>query len=183
MKKSVLLAGVAALVLAGTIPLFAQSDAEAHKAKLDDIRKLLDLNGGAASARDVMQQMSTNMSRMMPQVPPEFWDEFMKEVNPQELIDLSVPVYDKYLEHDDVKALIAFYETPAGKKLASVQPKIGLECMQAGQQWGMAIGQRVAKKLQERDAREREERRQKMQKDREEKEQEKKPAEPKKEGY
>src|SRR5947209_6161408 len=122
MKTSrILAAAAAALAIAVAVPIFAQSEADDHKAKLEDIHKLLDLNGGAGAAKDAMTQMSGSMAKAMPQVPQEFWDEFMKEVNAQELIDLSVPVYDKYLTHGDVKELIQFYETPAGKKLASVQ--------------------------------------------------------------
>jgi hypothetical protein len=163
MKTTKLLAAAAALAVAVAIPIFAQSDDADHQAKLDDIRKLLDMNGGAATAKDTIAQMSGSMARAMPQVPKEFWEEFTKELDPKELVELSVPSYDKYLTHDDVKELVKFYETPAGKKLASAQPKIALESMQAGQQWGMALGQKVARKLQERQAREREEQRRKQQ--------------------
>jgi hypothetical protein len=62
---------------------------------------------------------------------------------------MAVPSYEKYFTHADIKELIRFYESPIGKKLISVQPKIMQECMVAGQEWGRKLGEKVAKKLQE----------------------------------
>ena len=43
--------------------------------------------------------------------------------------------------------LIAFYDTPLGKKLSTVQPQITLESMSVAQQWAAEIGQKVASKI------------------------------------
>jgi hypothetical protein len=82
-------------------------------------------------------------------VPQKFWDDVQKEFNPEAMIQLIIPIYDKHLTHDDVRGLIAFYQSPLGRKMSAVLPQITQESMQAGQQWGMQIAQRVQKRLQE----------------------------------
>ena len=63
-----------------------------------------------------------------------------------EMIELVVPIYDKYLTHDEIKIIITFYETPVGKKMIAVLPQIMQESMAAGQQWGKEIGERVVER-------------------------------------
>ncbi|NEW84922.1 MAG: DUF2059 domain-containing protein, partial [Mariniphaga sp.] len=50
-----------------------------------------------------------------------------------------IPVYKKHFTQDDVKAIIAFYESPAGNKLAEKTPLIAVEAMQSSQAWGMGL--------------------------------------------
>jgi uncharacterized protein len=117
--------------------------------KVKDIRKLLKITGSGELGAQVMGQMIGNMKKSMPQVPEKFWGDFMKEVHTEELIDLIVPVYDRNLNHDDIKELIRFYESPTGKKFVSVLPKITQESMGVGEKWGRDLAQKVIAKLQE----------------------------------
>jgi len=83
-------------------------------------------------------------------VPKEFWDEFTVEVNKDainQLVKLVLPIYQKHLTEADLLGVIAFYETPSGKKFAEKTPLITQESMLAGQEWGKQIGQRVVDKL------------------------------------
>jgi hypothetical protein len=118
-------------------------------AKERDIRKFLKITGSAELAEQTMRQMVDLYRRQMPQVPAKFWDDFLAEAKGADLLDLLVPVYDQNLSHDDIKALIAFHESPAGKRYTAALPKITAESQAAGEKWGMALGQRVLKKLQE----------------------------------
>ncbi len=144
----ILVAAFFATVGTGTLG-FAQSKVAETAGKREDIEKLLRVTGSAQMGIQVMNQMIESMKTAMPQVPAEFWSEFQKEVDPDELTQLVVPVYDRYLTHDDVKQLIAFYETPAGKKLVSVQPSIVKDSMRAGETWGQQVARRVLSRLEE----------------------------------
>jgi len=115
--------------------------------KQKDIRKLLKITGSGELGTQVMGQMIGNMKKAMPQVPDKFWNDFMKEVHTEELVDLIVPVYDRNLTHDDVKELIRFYESPTGKKFVSVLPKITQESMTVGEKWGRDLAMKVMTKL------------------------------------
>ena len=62
---------------------------------------------------------------------------------------MAVPIYAKYLTHEEIKDLLRFYESPSGAKFVSVLPQITQESMLAGQTWGANIGERALRKLQE----------------------------------
>ena len=145
MKKFALIAFFPLLLLSIVpFPALAQTNT-----KIQDIHKMLVLSGSGKNAIQVMRQMLRYQQEANPEVPKEFWEEFMNEVDPNELIELIAPIYARYFSHEDVKAMIRFYESPVGKKLVSVQPLITRDSMSAGQQWGMAIGRKIARKLQE----------------------------------
>jgi hypothetical protein len=116
--------------------------------KQKDIRKLLKMTGSGELGTQVMTQMIGSMKKAMPNVPEKFWNDFMKEVRTDELVDLIVPVYDRNLTHEDVKELIKFYDSPTGKKFVAVLPKITQESMVVGEKWGRELAQRVIQKLQ-----------------------------------
>jgi len=50
-----------------------------------------------------------------------------------------IPVYKKHFTQEEVKDIIAFYETLAGKKLAEKSPLIAVDSMQSSQAWGMGL--------------------------------------------
>jgi hypothetical protein len=118
-------------------------------AKQNDIRSLLNLTGASERGMQVMNHMVAIYKQSNPGVAHKFWDEFMAEIDSNELVEMIVPIYDKYLTHDDIKGLIEFFETPVGRKFIQVQPKIMQESMIVGQQWGQQIGQKVTRKLKE----------------------------------
>lgn len=144
MKKSILVVLTLALLCAG--PAMPQAG---NAAKQQDIRKLMELTGATKIGQQIAAQMIPMFKQSNPQVPQKFWDDVMKEFDAKSMIDLVVPIYDRHLTHDDVKGLIAFYQSPLGRKMTAVMPQIAQESMQAGQQWGMQIAQRVQKRLEE----------------------------------
>jgi len=100
----------------------------------------------------VMRQMFTMFRSEYNDVPDEIWDDLEKEFNKttiDDLIDMLVPVYSKYLSIEDLQGLIVFYESPVGKKYAEKNPLIMQESILVGQQWGQKIGAEFLKKLQE----------------------------------
>ena len=128
----------------------APAASEDKTAKLNDIRRLMNLTGGGDVGTQVVEQMLEAFKQSNPDIPESFWTEFMKEdVNANQLIELNVPIYDKYLSHEDIKGIIAFYESPVGKKFIEVLPKIVEESYAAGQQWGYGIGTKLRNRLQE----------------------------------
>jgi len=134
---------VGALTFAGT----AYSQAGSSPEKLTDIRKLMNLTGAGEIGDQVVEQMMYAMRMSAPDAPAEFWDEIRQGIHPEELVELNVPIYDKYLSHEDIKAIIAFYQSPVGAKFLSVLPNIAQESYQAGGRWGNELAQGVAQKM------------------------------------
>ena len=69
-------------------------------------------------------------------------DEVFKTLVFDDLITDVVPVYQRHLSHADVQAIVAFYSSPAGKKIMREEPAMIRDSMQAtaaGQQKKMEV--------------------------------------------
>lgn len=145
MKKLLL-----SLALVFTIALMGQAQTSTYDAS---VRKMIEVSGGMDMFKTMVPQMISMMKPQLPSVPEAYWNELEKEFNqPQafnELINKLTPIYKKYLTQADIEGIIKFYETPVGKKMAATAPKISMESMQIGQQWGMQIAQKIQDKLKE----------------------------------
>ncbi|HXZ13145.1 MAG TPA: TonB family protein [Candidatus Sulfotelmatobacter sp.] len=64
-----------------------------------------------------------------------------------EFTDRVVQVYAKYFIDDDIKAITAFYQTPAGARLLEASPKMALEMMQVGQGLAQEKSDSILKQL------------------------------------
>jgi len=114
-----------------------------------EIRKLLEATGTTKAMPEMMDQMMAEFRKALPNVPSEFWDEFRKEINIDELITLMMPVYDRHLSLEDIKAANAFFATPAGKHFAEKMSVMYAEGFEVGRKWGEGKGRLVAERLKE----------------------------------
>jgi hypothetical protein len=131
-------------------PVSAQEPARgAGVATEADVRRLLELTGQASVARQVMESVLGSIKRAYPAVPEAVWTEFLAEMREDELTSLVVPIYRKHLTADDIRGLLAFYESPVGRKLVQVQPLLVNDSMTAGRQWGEQTAGRIIRRLQE----------------------------------
>jgi hypothetical protein len=80
-------------------------------------------------------------------LPPEYVKRFKAAADPKAFEDIFAPIYAKHFTEDDLDAMIAFYETETGKKLAKKRPKIQNEAMNAGAAWGAKTGARIMAEL------------------------------------
>ncbi|MDP5029121.1 MAG: DUF2059 domain-containing protein [Paraglaciecola sp.] len=119
----------------------------AQPAKKASIEQLMQLTGAGDLSAQMMNQMLPAMQQMIPDAPPTFWDTFKQELDANELMKMIIPVYQKHLSEEDIQAILAFYSTPAGKKLISAQPAIMQESMMIGQQWGQQVFMRAKQKF------------------------------------
>lgn len=133
------------LILVATVS-FSQENST-YKSSL---KKLIQISGSEAAYKGALDQMISMFKQQQSNVPKEFWDEFAIELNKDaigQLINMILPVYQKHLTEADLNGVIAFYETPLGKRYAEKTPLITQESMLAGQEWGKQIGERVVGKL------------------------------------
>lgn len=140
MKKLILFV----FICANSIAVFSQTGPKTEK-----IQKLLELTGSGKVGAQVAKQMIVTFQKTYPKVDQKIWDELANEIKAEDLIALMIPIYDKYYTEEDVDQLIAFYNTPIGKKSTEVLPAISQESMAAGQAWGRKIGEKIAQKLKE----------------------------------
>lgn len=115
----------------------------AKPASKQSIKQMMMTAGSGKIGVQVMNQIIPALKRMIPKAPDKFWKDVMAEVNTNEIIDLVIPVYQKYLTEEDVKGINAFYASTAGKKLIKVQPEIMRESIRIGQHWGQQIARKI----------------------------------------
>lgn len=123
--------------------LLFSSPALAEQASPESIKALMIKTGAGNMATQMMGQMVPALKQMAPNAPDAFWDKIMAEVDSNEVIDMTVPIYQKYLSQEDINALNEFYNSPAGQKMIQVQPKIMRESITVGQQWGQQVAKKV----------------------------------------
>lgn len=119
------------------------------KEKIVEIEKTLRLVGMEKLMGQMKTQMFTMFREKMAQAPEEYWKRAEAKFDMAELIQLIIPVYDKYYTTEDLKALNAFYESPVGQKVLSTLPQITQESMRIGQAWGEEVGKRIEREVAE----------------------------------
>lgn len=133
-----------AVLLASPFALRAQdSSLAANISKETKIRQLLQLTGAGDIGVQAMKEMVPALQSLVPDAPATFWDDFIKEARPEELVALTVPIYARHFEEAEVDELIAFYSSPVGKKITRELPAIMSESMAAGQSWGMELARKA----------------------------------------
>lgn len=143
MKKSVLVT----LFTLFCCYIFAQDINQDYK---DALLDMLKSSGSEEAYQTAIDQMINMQKTQNPGIENEFWDKFSAEMKSSSLDDLTemlVPVYQKYLTIEDLKEIVAFYQTPVGKKFANSNPMILQESMQVGQKWGMEMGRKIVSEI------------------------------------
>jgi hypothetical protein len=60
---------------------------------------------------------------------------------------MAVVRYDEQFSDEDIKGLVAFYETPLGQKAVSALPKLTAELQEDGRALGQQIGRESMKEV------------------------------------
>lgn len=112
--------------------------------------QMMDKSGGLEAVKLMVPQLVNMMKQQSPSLPNSFWEDFTKRWTQQfidKMLERTTPIYQKYLTQKDLEAILAFYNTPAGRKLSASTPTITKEAMQKGQQLGMEIGQQMQNEI------------------------------------
>jgi uncharacterized protein len=130
-------------------PAVSNGQKKIDPAKEADIRKLLEVTNANALMAQSIENMEKNIKPMMAKALPAgdyqeklldlFFERFRSKLDLQKLLDLAVPLYDKYLSDAEIKGLIQFYQTPLGQKALKVLPQLAAELTDA-REMGETIG-------------------------------------------
>jgi uncharacterized protein len=104
---------------------------------------------GSFKQQLVRTMRETSLRQTAVPVPPGFWDLFLARAE-QDADTLLAPMradYARYFTTAELRALIAFYQSPAGKRMSEVAPVLTANSSAHGQQWGMRVGQEVSTQL------------------------------------
>ena len=108
-----------------------------------DILKVLELNGSFA-------QMKMAKMQVVKMVPVEKQAAFLIEFDATlpSYYDKLVKVYTETFTKEDIKAMLAFYETPVGKKTTAKSDEVTEKSQAAMQEWGQGIQGMMMKYMQ-----------------------------------
>lgn len=151
MRPVVRLAIALAVVSCALSPLSAraQSASPPDSAKLRLIHKLVVEAHLADGAMQVIEQALPAQRAANPRIPAEFWDRFLAQARARrgELEEGYVKLYDRNFTTAEIRGMLAFYESPIGKRFLEIQPALMREGMAMGEEWGTRIGADVGRSL------------------------------------
>ena len=122
-----------------------QSDADAPASR-EDIQRYLTVMHSHEMMQRVAAAMAKPMQKMVHdqylkdknRLPSDFEASMSKNIDDMflkmpwdEMLDATIPVYQKYLTKGDVASLIAFYTSPTGKKMLNQMPAMMSDSMEA----------------------------------------------------
>lgn len=125
------------LFLFVTVSIQAQETSDFKKETIEFIK----LTGSGAAFDDAIAQIGTMM------VSEANKEAYRKEANAtlDDLYDKLADLYMTEFTQEEIKELVAFYNTDLGKKLADKQLSLTQKGMMLGQSWGMEL-QAIAQK-------------------------------------
>jgi len=155
MRHAVAAAALAALLLTPR----AKAD-ELTPEKRATILKLMEVTGSANLSGQMAgafgQLMFDALKTSRPDIPPRALDVMSAELStyfktklgePGQFLDLVVPIYDQHFTLAELRQLVAFYESPIGKKAIGEMPAIMQESMAVGQRWGESLAPEIQERL------------------------------------
>lgn len=115
--------------------------------KEERVLELLKLSGSGDIGKQYFVSIMDQFQQLFDDVPQVFWEEAKNLMDPNELMELIIPIYERNFTEEEIEGLIAFYKSPLGQKLVKEQPIILQESMRAGEIFGEEFSTRVVDKL------------------------------------
>lgn len=149
--------GVLALLLRLLGPASAD---EPGDVKAAEIRRLIEITGVRQIADQVQIAATTQLVNQVQKSRPnigmqtlalirdEISSAFSSGVDaPGGLIEQISGIYARHFDTEDIRGLIAFYETPLGRKTIAVMPAVMGESMVAGQRWAQSLEPEIQRRV------------------------------------
>ncbi len=77
-------------------------------------------------------QLDTSRKKLPPWFPQSVWNEVERKVLSVDLVDVYLPVYQKYVNADTISTLTLLYEGPTGEELSRVSTQRMMDAIQKG---------------------------------------------------
>ena len=119
----------------------------AQSSKDVKIAELLETMGSTQAMKTSFEYMINYYKQNNPQISSEYWDNSLKHVDYNELVQKLVPVYSKHFTEQEIVDLLKFYNTSTGKKMIEKTPTILEESMEIGRKWGIELAQKIEKEI------------------------------------
>lgn len=128
-------------------------------AKEADIRSLMELMGAREQVREAVNNSSEQYrEKLLSSVPDNekgqafvtsFVESYQKNFDVDQVTEKLVGIYDRHYTADDIKALLQFYGSPVGQKVAAETPQIAREVQAASRTAGAKAAKEALQALRE----------------------------------
>jgi hypothetical protein len=133
------------VLLAVAFMLVAQFGmAQTQDAFKTDVLKLIDISGANAAYDSAVNQIVKNAPADKQAALKKDILESLKQLTPK-----IADIYMTEFTHDDIKAMIKYYESPVGKKAASKAGVISEKSQAAAMEWAQGLQEIMMKYMQE----------------------------------
>ena len=162
------LAVLAAPAMAQKAPAAANSGQKAQEQaqkidpeRLKAARRLLQVTGSDKLAEQMVRMMVPQIANFLVRAKPEKKDEIVKILNEvvkeqtkpevmNQLREELARIYAREFTTEEMKKIIAFFETPEGRKFVQRMPVIMAKSQQAGMAWSRKVGNRIVEETRKR---------------------------------
>ena len=103
------------------------------------------VRGVVEKVKDQFMQTNFMWAKDLNEVAANLQKDYAPRVD--ELVDLAARIYASHFTEAELKQLLAFYQTPVGRKAITEEPKALDESMASGGNWGDALADEVVVKI------------------------------------
>lgn len=124
--------------------------------RVDKVRDLMKLSGAEALILQMMDQSLASMMPLMrkslPEAPPGFFGLAEEEMTAgfrnatPDLISVGVSEYAQTFSEDELDQMLAFYNSPTGRKVITAQPQMMERIIKQSQVLGRRVGEDAMKR-------------------------------------
>ncbi len=142
-------------VLLSIVGNMAMAD-ELPTSEVDNIKRLMEITESDSIGNQIVSEIFRIMAASRPEIPDralaimerELVALFSEKVSaPGGMKDQLIPIYKKYFSDQEIRELIAFYQSPIGEKIILVMPRVVNESMKAGQRWAESLGPEIDERV------------------------------------
>lgn len=152
MKKTILAVLAAVFMLSPSV----HADEQAHRQLAEELLVSMQVDKNLPAIRQILVNailtpLVEGQMRIDPgeaqQLVQKISDLFAQEFTWDKLKQDYTNLYAEMFSDDELRALIAFFKTPAGKKYVERSPELARKSMEIGQRKGMELGNRIEEEL------------------------------------
>jgi hypothetical protein len=117
-----------------------------HPVTAAQVYEILELTGTDTLKREMLDGLLPHMQEMMPYIPPDVVEDFQRSLGTADYEGAMVRAFQRHLSSEDAAAIIAFYQSPAGRHMIVVMPSV----IDEGRQAAAELGQQVTLEVMQR---------------------------------